>query len=247
MRGFWTTDGLELSPVKRRQGGRRVYSYPRLDDSRSDQSYMDFDTDDSYEVNSSAFFESSPILERNKSRHRPRSPSRFELASDPIDVLGYIKVLVNIFTCSLVLIVVYKFWNTLRHDLSVRAEHARAVLVAEINECRRLYDLNQCASSKLPATMAVCAEWQRCMNRDPQLISHAQLSAEGLGEMMESFLAPLGARVRIILVLVIPATLLLVNFSDPRMRQRQAIPPQPQFIYQTPVIVRSPSRRIHRY
>lgn len=90
---------------------------------------------------------------------------------------------------------IYSFWTTIQADVNRASEDAAAETLAEMAACAKSYVDNRCAGdSRLPALETVCSNWEMCMNRDPNSVKRAKLSAHTFAEILNSFVEPISLK-----------------------------------------------------
>jgi hypothetical protein len=90
---------------------------------------------------------------------------------------------------------IYSFWTTIQADVNRASEDAAAETLAEMAACAKSYVENRCAGdSRLPALETVCGNWELCMNRDPNSVKRAKLSAHTFAEILNSFVEPISLK-----------------------------------------------------
>ena len=138
---------------------------------------------------------------RSKS-HKQNGPSKswlwrvlHDIESHPNlpNVLSYYaQLILNLFFLCLTIFAVWTFWSTIKGDVDKASEEATAVVVAEMAKCARDYVDNGCSSeSRPPALEAVCDNWAHCMNRDPNSVGRAKISAHTFAQIFNSFIEPI--------------------------------------------------------
>lgn len=104
----------------------------------------------------------------------------------------YAQLSLNIFFAILTMYGVWTLWTTIRADVDKAAADAQALLSSEIQKCFRHYTENQCAPGlRLPALETTCHEWEICMNRDPNSVGRARVSAHTFAQILNSFIEPI--------------------------------------------------------
>lgn len=104
----------------------------------------------------------------------------------------YAQLAVNTFIACLTIFGIYTFWTTVRADVDKASEHERGIAAAEIVKCARDYVENRCGNDvRLPALEMVCNNWELCMNRDPNAIGRARVSAHTFAQIFNSFVEPI--------------------------------------------------------
>lgn len=90
---------------------------------------------------------------------------------------------------------IYSFYATIRADVDRASDEAVAEVLAEMAACSKNYIENRCgADSRLPALEQVCSNWELCMNRDPNAVKRARLSAHTFAEIFNSFVEPISLK-----------------------------------------------------
>ncbi len=113
----------------------------------------------------------------------------------------YAQMGINFFIAGLTVFGVYTFWMTVRADVDKASDDERAIVLAEIAKCYRDYVDNRCGSDKrLPALEAVCDNWELCMNRDPNSIGRARVSAHTFAQIFNSFIEPISYKAMVCLI-----------------------------------------------
>ena len=131
--------------------------------------------------------------------HRQMGPSKswfwqvlHDIESHPNlpNVLSYYaQLMLNLFFLCLTIFAVWTFWSTIKGDVDIASEEATAVVVAEMAKCARDYVDNGCAKdNRPPALQAICDNWDHCMNRDPNSIGRANISAHTFAQICNSFI-----------------------------------------------------------
>lgn len=132
--------------------------------------------------------------------------------SVPEAVEGYVRVAFNIAIIGLLVWFVYTFITSIRQDIDQRVEVYSTEILAEIDMCTQQYLANKCMDHRPPALEPLCANWERCMEQDPRVVGRARVSAETFGDIINSFLKPIGLKAMIFLTIVFVGSLVTVNF-----------------------------------
>lgn len=105
------------------------------------------------------------------------------------DVLSrYAQFILNLFFVSLLIVIMYCSWATIRSDVDEASREVAAETMAEMVMCTREYKANKCDSAdRVPAMESMCNSWQKCMNRDPTMVGRARVSAQTFAEIITSF------------------------------------------------------------
>ena len=105
------------------------------------------------------------------------------------DVLSrYAQFILNLFFVSLLIVIMYCSWATIRSDVDEASREVAAETMAEMVMCTREFKANKCDSSdRVPAMESMCNSWEKCMNRDPTMVGRARVSAQTFAEIITSF------------------------------------------------------------
>lgn len=104
----------------------------------------------------------------------------------------YAQLALNLFLIFGAMYIMYSFWSTIRSDVDDKAREATAEILAEMAVCAKHYRENNCQDiSSAPALRNLCAEWERCTNRDPKSVGRARVSAHTFAEIFNSFVEPI--------------------------------------------------------
>lgn len=133
------------------------------------------------------------------------------------NVISYwLQLTLNFFLLLLALYAMVSFWLTIRSDVDKASEVARSSVVAEITQCQRDYLSNRCASNPLPALVKICQDWGDCMERDPEMVQRARISAHTFAEILNDFIEPISwkAMVSILLPFILKHLVTIVSRPD---------------------------------
>lgn len=104
----------------------------------------------------------------------------------------YAQLLLNFFLVFFVMYIIYSFWATVRGDVDRQSEAVAAETLAEMAGCAQQFVANRCErAQRVPAMEAVCDGWERCMNKDPNAVGRARVSAHTFAEIFNSFVEPI--------------------------------------------------------
>ncbi|KAK5938936.1 hypothetical protein PMZ80_009128 [Knufia obscura] len=130
----------------------------------------------------------------------------------PSIIAKYLQVFFNaaiLFGC---LYMFYSFYATIRADINNASEDAMQEILSEMTACSKHYIDNRCgADNRLPALEQVCANWELCMNRDPNAVKRASLSAHTFAEIFNSFVEPISLKTMLFMFLFVAAALFTNN------------------------------------
>ncbi|GMM50828.1 Brr6 protein [Starmerella bacillaris] len=148
----------------------------------------------------------------NSNRRDERHKTFWRDPSTPALLAMYVQVGYNAVMVALLLYGIGMFYVTVRNDVNMKVEEYSVDIVNEIAHCSYEYVRNGCEPSKrVPAIEAACRQWERCMQRVPEEVGRARVSAETFGGIIESFLKPIGIKSMIFLVSVFAGSFLLIN------------------------------------
>lgn len=128
-------------------------------------------------------------------------------APTPYLISSYLQLLFNAFTSSLVIYILISAIRTVRTDINHRMEEYATEIALDVQRCTRSYLENRCApATRAAALEQICAEWERCMARDPRVAANkASVSAETLGLIVNSLIEPIGVKAIAVVALVVVA------------------------------------------
>lgn len=130
----------------------------------------------------------------------------------PALIALYLQVGFNVIMLGTLLYALYIFYLTICNDVDLKVEEYATDIVEQIAKCTHEYVRNGCEPSKrVPAMEAACQQWDRCMQRNPQEIGRAKVSAETFGMIIDAFFQPIGVKSMIFLVAGFAGSFILVN------------------------------------
>jgi hypothetical protein len=113
----------------------------------------------------------------------------------PALITKYVQTFANAAILTIAFYVVYSVWSTIRADVDRASEDSAAEILAEMAACAKNYVDNRCGgNNRLPALETVCSNWELCMNRDPNSIRRAQVSAHTFAQIINSFVEPISLK-----------------------------------------------------
>ena len=113
----------------------------------------------------------------------------------PALITKYFQTLANAAILTFAFYIIYSVWSTIRADVDRASEDSVAEILAEMAACAKNYVDNRCGGDhRLPALEAVCNNWELCMNRDPNGIRRAQVSAHTFAQIINSFVEPISLK-----------------------------------------------------
>lgn len=130
----------------------------------------------------------------------------------PAILSRYLQVLFNFALLSFFLYVIYSFYQTIRADVDRLQDEKVSEVISEMSQCSKQYIENNCAPDKrLPALEQLCSNWELCMNRRPEAVRRAALSAEAFAQIFNSFIEPLTLKTVLVCVLIVVVSVLAGN------------------------------------
>jgi hypothetical protein len=114
----------------------------------------------------------------------------------------YAQLTLNFFLAGLAIYGLWSFWVTIQADVNKASEDATSLVVAEMLKCTKDYVDNGCTkSTRPPALEVVCDNWEHCMNRDPNSVGRAKISAHTFAQIFNSFIEPISYKAMVCLVI----------------------------------------------
>ena len=115
----------------------------------------------------------------------------------------YAQLSLNFFLAGITIYGIWSFWVTIQSDVNKASEDATSMVMAEMAKCAKDYVENGCAkSTRPPALEAVCDSWEHCMNRDPNSVGRAKISAHTFAHIFNSFIEPISYKAMVCLLLL---------------------------------------------
>lgn len=140
----------------------------------------------------------------------------------PSIIAKYLQVFFNAVILFACLYMFYSFYATIRADVDKASEDAMQEILAEMTACSKNYMQNNCAPhTRLPALEQVCTNWELCMNRDPNAIKRARLSAHTFAEIFNSFVEPISLKTMLFTTLIVGLALVVNNATFTIYRKSQ--------------------------
>lgn len=116
----------------------------------------------------------------------------------------YAQLVFNIFLLAGCAYLIYCFWSAVSGDVDKKSFEAMADIMAEMAACAEQYTANKCdRSTRAPALETVCENWSKCMNRDPNKVGRARVSAHTFAEIFNSFVEPISWKAMIFTLIVV--------------------------------------------
>lgn len=141
----------------------------------------------------------------------------------PSIIAKYLQVFFNAVIIAGVLYMIYSFYATIQADVNRASEEAVAEILTEMAACSKNYVDNRCgADNRLPALETVCRNWELCMNRDPNAVKRARLSAHTFAEIFNSFVEPITLKTFVFTCTIVVLGLLVTNATFALFRRSHA-------------------------
>ncbi|RKF62481.1 nuclear envelope protein Brr6 [Golovinomyces cichoracearum] len=126
----------------------------------------------------------------------------------------YAQLSVNFFIAGLSMFGVYTFWTTVQSDVDKASEQERSIALAQIAKCAQDFVINGCGSKNRAPVMEIpCNEFDLCMNRDPNSVGRARISAHTFAQIFNSFIEPISYKAMVFIVLIVVLIILVNNLA----------------------------------
>lgn len=144
----------------------------------------------------------------------PWSPDSHPIRRGSYAFMSYLQLFLNAITVAAIFSVVTSFFKTLKMDIKSTWEHKRLELAYESSQCQIQYLANKCNLGGRPALQEQCRSWEQCMNRDNDIFFRARstLSAKLFGEIINSFIEPIGWKALLVIWMGIAVWVFCSNF-----------------------------------
>ncbi|AET38687.1 Brl1p Ecym_3188 [Eremothecium cymbalariae DBVPG len=137
---------------------------------------------------------------KEKLAHPYQLPVPWSRRSHPVSkhsyaLTSYLQLALNSITAFVFGFFLLSFFKALKSDLQSTWRHTQHELDYESRLCKQNYNANLCdPNTRVPALELKCIEWEKCMIRDNNIFFRARstLSARLLGDVINSFIEPLG-------------------------------------------------------
>lgn len=115
----------------------------------------------------------------------------------------YAQLSLNFFLAGLAIYGLWSFWVTIQADVNKASEDATSLVLAEMVKCANDFVDNGCASTtRPPALETICDNWSHCMNRDPNSVGRAKISAHTFAQIFNSFIEPISYKAMVCLLIL---------------------------------------------
>lgn len=214
--GYAKRNGDELNPVK----CARVFFSPTKEVVSYSKGYYDEDQceDDEARTKHDVILEPVDFNDASSSKGGDSLMNRlFTDTNIPYMLSMYLQIILNIIIVMIIFYFGYVFYRTTTKDINNKLEMYINEAKQEISLCSRHYYRNKCSvepgQKRLPALEQSCFMWEKCMNRDPQLIGKSKVSAETFADIVNGFVKPVSWKALIFINCLIFGTLLVSNIS----------------------------------
>jgi hypothetical protein len=140
----------------------------------------------------------------------------------PSIIARYLQMLFNaaiLYTC---IRMIWSFYAAVQADVDRASEDAVAEVLSEMAQCSKNFVENRCgADTRLPALETVCSNWELCMNRDPNAVRRASLSAHTFAEIINNFVEPISWKTMIFTITTLVVGLVVNNATFSLFRRQQ--------------------------
>ncbi|GAV56165.1 hypothetical protein ZYGR_0BA00710 [Zygosaccharomyces rouxii] len=136
--------------------------------------------------------------------------------------VSYLQLFLNFITVVVLFSFVTSLVRSLKTDITSSWNHRRVELEYESINCKNLYAINECTLGNKPALLNQCQQWEQCMNRDNDLFFRARttLGAQLFGEVINSFVEPIGWKALLVVMLGLAIWCFSSNFLLGYMRAK---------------------------
>jgi Di-sulfide bridge nucleocytoplasmic transport domain len=104
----------------------------------------------------------------------------------------YPQLIFNLFISLFGIYLLISFYFAVQAEVNRESVIAAGAVIAEMAQCAAKYTENKCApNTRLPALETACQSWETCMNRDPEMVGRARISARTFAEIFNNFIEPI--------------------------------------------------------
>lgn len=152
----------------------------------------------------------------------PWSSSCRPVSKNAYTFVSYLQLFLNFITVVVLFSFVTSLVRSLKTDITSSWNHKRLELEYESINCKNLYAINECTLGDKPALLDQCQQWEQCMNRDNNLFFRARttLGAQLFGEVINSFVEPIGWKALLVVMLGLAIWCFSSNFLLGYMRAK---------------------------
>ncbi|MCJ1370962.1 hypothetical protein MMC20_002176 [Loxospora ochrophaea] len=144
-------------------------------------------------------------------------------------LIGYIQLVLYLFLLLWFIYVIVIFWSSIRNDVNQKSEEAIADTLADMAKCARDYVENRCdREHRVPAMENVCESWATCMNRDPNVVGRAKISAHTFAEIFNGLVEPMSYKAIFVILAFVLTCFVMPNLYFWNKQRHSSHPPPPQ-------------------
>ncbi|OQO01363.1 hypothetical protein B0A48_12918 [Cryoendolithus antarcticus] len=223
--------GQEHRELSRQRSRKRRYS---VSDSGSDAEVDDSEltmprTSSPRKTSGRMRHNNSDTLQSEKQDQQPHWLSRLftfigQHPTVPHILSFYAQLAFNVFLLAMFSYILWCFWSAIQGDVNKKAFEASADIIAEISQCAHDFKINSCDSpTRAPALQQVCANWAKCMNRDPMKVARAKVSAQSFAEIFNGFVDALSWKSITVAAAFVLGGLLVSNVAFSKLRHSASV------------------------
>ncbi|KAI5794462.1 Di-sulfide bridge nucleocytoplasmic transport domain-containing protein [Peziza echinospora] len=110
----------------------------------------------------------------------------------PVLASSYLQLAFNIVMVSSIVYIIISFVRTIQADVDTNVRLETSKILVEIQECQYNYLQNKCdLAQRLPLAQELCTRWEMCMNRNPEEVGRAKISAHTFATIANSLIEPI--------------------------------------------------------
>ncbi|CAM0140528.1 hypothetical protein VKS41_006545 [Umbelopsis sp. WA50703] len=115
-------------------------------------------------------------------------------------ISGYIQTGFNLFIVLVIVYLAVQAILTIQRDVQQKVAEYSTAIMKEISVCVKLYHENRCdPENRVPAMDEPCRNWEACMDRHPDTLGRAKISAETFAEIVNGFIDPISYKSMVII------------------------------------------------
>lgn len=136
-------------------------------------------------------------------------------------ISGYIQTGFNLFIVLVLVYLAVQAILTIQRDVQQKVDEYSLAIMKEISVCAKLYHENRCdPENRVPAMDEPCRNWETCMDRDPDTVGRAKVSAETFAEIVNGFIDPISYKSMLFFLVLIFGSLTISNCAFGMYRSR---------------------------
>lgn len=128
--------------------------------------------------------------------------------------MSYLQLFLNCITVTATFSFITSLIRTVKTDIKSTWEHRKLELDFQSSRCKVQYLTNKCDIQGRPALQEQCQRWEQCMNRNNDIFFRARstLSAKLFGEIINSFIEPIGWKALLVILMGLVVWCFCSNF-----------------------------------